>query len=137
MMRFMSCGILLAFLFTAMHIVVDHGVGGQTPFALLPHPCACYAHSNDHHPVTHHHDQEDGPSHGHHPTDHQAETHSHFTGYPSVPEKLALYVVPSILAADVWGVHPPVIAASTLWGSTSASPPRGSPLYLRCSVLLI
>ena len=137
MMRFMSCGIILAFLFTAMHVVVDHGVGGQTPFALLPHPCASPS-SGDDHPVTHHHDQEeDAPSHGHLPTHHQAETHSHFTGYTPAPAKLALHVVPSILAADAWGISPPMMGAAALCGNTAASPPRGSPLYLRCSVLLI
>ncbi|HEY5870775.1 MAG TPA: hypothetical protein VI542_35280 [Candidatus Tectomicrobia bacterium] len=132
----MSCGILLAFLFTAMHVVVDHGVGGQTSFALLPHPCLSSA-SGDDHPVTYHPDQEETPWPGHYPTDHQAETHSHFTWYTSAPVKLALHVLPSVLAADVWGLFPPMMGAATLCGTTSTSPPRGSPLYLLCSVLLI
>jgi hypothetical protein len=137
MMRFVSCGILFAFFFTAMHVVVDHGVGGQSLLALLPHPCASHPFDNDHHPITHHHDQEDDFSHGHPSTDHQAETHSHFTGYPSGPAKLTLHIAPSLLAADLWGGHPSVTGASTLCGSPPASAPRGSPLYLRCSVLLI
>ena len=132
----MSCGILLAFLFTAMHVVVDHGVGGQTPFALLPHPCASPI-AGDDHPLTHHHDQEEAPWHGHHSTDHQAETHSHFTWYPSAPAKRALHVVPSVLAADAWGIAPPMLGAAALCGHTAVSPPRSSPLSLRCSVLLI
>lgn len=137
MMRFMSCGILLAFLFTAMHIVVDHRVSGQTSFALLPHPCAPPS-SGDDHPVTHHHDQEeDAPSHGHLPTHHQAETHSHFTGYPSVPAKFVLHVVSSVTAAGAYGISSSKLGAAALCGSTSVSPSRSRPLYLRCSVLLI
>lgn len=131
----MSCGILLAFLFTAMHVVVDHGVGGQTLFALLPHPCASPVHAADH-PDTPPSDQED-PRHGHHPTHHQAETHSHFTAYASVSAQLAPHVVPHTLVANVWGGHPSCLGAATLCGTTSTSPPRGSPLYLLCSVLLI
>ena len=136
MMRFMSCGILLAFLCTAMHVVVDHGVGGQTPFVLLPHPCASPSFGDDH-PVTHHHDQEADPWHGHHPTDHQAETHSHFTGYPSVPAKFVLHVVSSVVAAGAYGISSSKLGAAALCGSTSVSPSRSRPLYLRCSVLLI
>jgi hypothetical protein len=136
MRRFVSCGILLAFLCTAMHVVVDHGMGGHTLFALLPHPYASPAFGDDD-PGTPHHDQDADPWHGHHPTDHQAETHSHFTGYPSAPAKRALHVVPSVLAADAWGIAPPMLAAAALCGHTAASPPRSSPLSLRCSVLLI
>jgi hypothetical protein len=51
--------------------------------------------------------------------------------------KLALHVVPSVLAADAWGISPPMMGAAALCSSTATSPPRGSPLYLRCSVLLI
>lgn len=138
MRRFISYVILCAFFFTALHVAVDHGAGGQTSFALLPHPCASSANSDDHHSVTHHHDQEeDAPTPGHHSTDHQAETHSHFTGYPSTPEKPALHLVPSILVADVGGIAPPVLGAAALSGSTAAPPPPGNLLYLRCSVLLI
>jgi hypothetical protein len=136
MRRFISCGILLAFLFTAMHIVVDHGVGGQNPFALLPHPCASSAHSADH-SGTHHHDQEDDPWHGHHPPAHQAETHSHFTGYPSVPMHSAFHIVSSVLVASADGIVPLMLGAAALCGNTATSPPRSRPLSLRSSVLRI
>jgi hypothetical protein len=129
MRRFISCGILLALLFTAMHIVVDHGVGGQTPFALFPHPCVSPV-AGDDDLLTYHHDQEeDDPWHGHHPTDHQAETHSHFTGYPSVPAKFVLHVVSSVVAAGAYGIPSSKLGAAALCGSTSVSPSRSRPLY--------
>jgi hypothetical protein len=119
-----SYGIILAFLCTALHIVVDHGVGGQTSFALLPHPSASPAHSDDATPGTPHHEQEDGPWHGQHPTDHQTETHSHFTGYPAVPVQLALHVVPSALATTAGGSTSSMLGAPALCGSSAAVSPH-------------
>jgi len=132
-----SYGLLLAFLCTVLHIVVDHGVGGQSSFALLPHPCAAPVHSQDDGPGVPHHDPEEDPGHGHHPTDHQAETHSHFTGYPAVSASPGLHVVPSTLATGAYGIVSPILNAAALCGSTTASPPSRRSLALHCGVLRI
>ena len=135
--RVVRLTLLLAFLVTTLHVVVDHGVGGQTPFTLLPHPCASPVPHHDDHPGTHHHAQEEDSCHGPHPADHQADTHTHFLGYPSVPVRLALHLVPTALAAHAGGLASLALGAAALCGYTAASPPRRPLLSLCSSVLRI
>lgn len=136
-MRFLTFGIILAFLFTATHVLVDHEVEGQRPFALLPHPGPCHVHSDKAHPDGHHdHDHEGEPSHEHDPYHHQADTHSHFTWYTPADGKIAPSFAPSVLAIDMV-VCPSVASSFSLYGPFPAPPPRELPLYLQWSVLRI
>src|SRR5438128_1624444 len=135
MKRFVRCGLILAFLLASMHVVVDHGAGGQHPFALLPHPCPSSLHEDDHHPLTHDHDEDGEPSHDHDPTHHQAETHSHCTWYTST--KSLLHLAPIVCSGSLFGMSPAVLDTLSLHENAPTPPPRSIPLYLRCSVLLI
>jgi hypothetical protein len=54
-----------------------------------------------------------------------------------VPAKFVLHVVSSVVAAGAYGIPSCKLGAAALCGSTSVSPSRSRPLYLRCSVLLI
>jgi hypothetical protein len=135
-MRSLTCGIILAFLYTTTHVLIDHGAWGQRFFALLPHPASSHAHGDMAHPdAPHDHDHEGEPAHAHDPYHHQAETHSHCVWSTPADGKSALYFAPSVLAANL-GIHPSVALPASLH-----SPPPVLPgdlaLYLQWSVLRI
>ena len=137
-MRLLTFGIIIALLFTSTHVLVDHGAGEHKPFALIPHPCSSHVHSDDEHPAApRDHDYEGEPAHGHDPYHHQADTHSHFTGYASADAKIALHLAPSVLDADTVMVRLSITGTSSLCGGPAAPPPRGPLLYLQCSILRI
>lgn len=134
-MNWLTLGTLIAFLFTAMHVVVDHGVGRQTPFVFLPHPCLSPVYSDDPQTAAYHTDDHESASPGEQHPEHQAGTHSH--GEWSTPTGLR-----SIVLLPV--VHPLVFVSHSLmtWAvffdvQRSAPPPRRIPLYLRYSTFLI
>jgi hypothetical protein len=137
-MRVLTCGIIIALLFTSLHVLVDHGAGEHKSFALIPHPCPSHVHSDDEHPAAHHdHDHEGKPAHGHDPYHHQADTHSHFAWYISADAKIAPHLAPSVFNADIVMVRLSITGTSSLCGGPSAPPPRGPLVYLQCSVLRI
>jgi len=67
-MRLMSLGLIIAFLWTAMHVVVDHGASGEGHVVFFPHACPPHLHDDEG-------ERASEPHAGHH----HADTHSHFT----------------------------------------------------------
>lgn len=136
-MRTLTCGIILAFLFTATHVLIDHGAGGHQPFALLPHPSPSHTHSDAGSSAAHHdHDHEGEPCAPHAPDHHQAETHSHFVWYIPAEGKILQHLAASVLAATLV-VCPSLANSSALHGSPPAPPPRELALSPQRSVLRI
>jgi hypothetical protein len=83
-MRLISLGLIIAFLWTTMHVVVDHGASGEGHGVFFPHAYPSHLHEDDH-AVDMHHQQDDGDEHASEPSagHHHADTHSHFTWYTS------------------------------------------------------
>jgi hypothetical protein len=134
-MRWITCGIMLAFLWTSTHVLVDHGDGGHQSFVLLPHLGPTHIPHEKEHPSTSH-DHEEEPYSTQDTSHHQADTHSHFAWYAPTDAKITRYCAPGTLDACM-GLSPAVAGASALRGPTVPPPPRGHPVYLRCSVLRI
>ena len=135
-MHVLIFGLIFAFLFTATHVLVDHGSGGQQSFALFPHPCPSYGHSDAADPGTHHdHESEPSPEHDTH--QHQADTHGHAVWSTPADGKRMRDVALSVLPADMAMACPSGADTCSPHGTLPTPPPRGSLLYLRCSVLRI
>jgi hypothetical protein len=129
----MSLGIMLAYLLTAIHVIVDHGASGQSSLVLFSHPCPSHAHDDEQQPTTPHHDDRDASSHDHH----QANTHDHGLWSTPAADRSALHCSLGFFDAGI------LIAASLAAPSSSLhhalSPPslRGCLLSLRLGVLRI
>src|SRR4029450_299164 len=137
-MRVVSLGLMLAFLMTALHVVVDHGASGAGHGVFFPHACPPHLHDDDHAADGHHH-QDDGDEpasepHAGHP---HADTHSHFTWYTSagVPDQkrpMALVYATPVVVADT-----PVTPLSVLHVTLCVPRARHVCLPLWCRVLRI
>ena len=118
-MRSISLGLIIAFLWTTMHAVVDHGTSGEGHEVFFPHASPSDLHEDDH-AIDMHHQQDDGDEHASapHAGHRHADTHSHFAWYTSastpdvkrpmslvhaVPTGLALHPVasPSFLRVNI------------------------------------
>jgi hypothetical protein len=128
-----SWGIMLAFLLTATHMIVDHGAGGQSSFALFSHPCPSHTHDDDQPPTTHHHDESDASSHDHH----QANTHDHGMWSTPAADRSALHCSLGFFDAGILIAAPIAAPASSLYHALSPPSLRGCLLSLRWSVLRI
>src|SRR6266446_4973347 len=83
-MRLVSLTLMIAFLWTTMHVVVDHGASGEGHSVFFPHACPPHLHDDDQATDMHHQQGDEGehasePHAGHH----HADTHSHCTWYTS------------------------------------------------------
>src|SRR5919202_1519848 len=105
LMRLLSLGLIIAFLWTTMHVVVDHGASGEGYGVVFPHASPPHLHDDDHavdmpHQQNEGHAQVSAPHAGHR----HADTHSHFTWYtsagtPDVKRPMSLvHAVPTGLA---------------------------------------
>jgi len=137
-MRLISLGLIIAFLWTTMHVVVDHGAGGEGHGVFFPHASPSHLHEDDH-AVDMHHQQEDGDEHAREPHagHHHADTHSHFTwltssGFPDARQLIPLVHEVSLGLAVNPVAHPSLLRVTAF-----------TPLLLRvclplwCRVLLI
>src|SRR5712691_4048396 len=81
-MRLVSLTLMIAFLWTTMHVVVDHGASGEGHGVFFPHACPPHLHDDDQ-AADRHHQQDDEGDHASEPHagHHHADTHSHFTWY--------------------------------------------------------
>jgi hypothetical protein len=139
-MRALTFGLILAFLFTSTHVLVDHAPGRHTSFALLPHLGPSHTRTDTAHTGAHHdHDHDGEPQDEHDPSHHQADTHRHFTWYTQAHGKIVQQGAPSDLTFDMVVVCPSVAVISALSRYRHAHAPlaRGLPLSLRWSVLRI
>ena len=135
-MRLVSLSVALAFLLTAMHVLIDHRGGGYTSFVFLPHVNAAHCHGDTQCSAGHHdHDDAAEPLHGPNPHHHDTETHSHFTWYTAPGAKIAPPFALGVLAAGM--AAPSITGLSPLYGRTPTPPPRRLSLYLQCSILRI
>src|SRR5262245_38424407 len=137
-MRLISLGLIIALLWTTMHVVVDHGASGEGHGVFFLHAYPSHLHEDDR-AVDMHHQQDDGDEHASEPYagHHHADTHSHFTWYTSAG------------TPDVKRPMPLVHAVSTGLALNSVASPAllrvnvSFPLLLRvclplwCRVLLI
>src|SRR5215831_8121340 len=102
----LSLGLIIAFLWTTMHVVVDHGTSGEGHGVFFPHASPSHLHEDDH-AVDMHHQQDNGDEHASapHAAHHHDDTHSHFTWYtsagtPDVKRPMSLvHTVPTGLAS--------------------------------------
>jgi hypothetical protein len=133
-MHVLIFGLIFAFLFTATHVLVDHGSGGQQPFALLPHPGPSHGQHDAALDTPHDHESEPSPEHD--PHQHQADTHSHEVWSTPADGKHMRDIAPSVLPADM-AACPSGGNPCFPRGTLPTPPPRGCLLYLRCSVLRI
>ena len=136
-MRWANLGILIAFFFTAMHVVVDHGAGRQTPFAFLPHPCLSHVHSDDQQTTAYHPDDHESASPGEQHPEHQADTHSHGEWYAPTRLQSMLPLTLMVVDASVFVAPSLMTRTAFLDVQRSAPPPCSIPIYLRCSAFLI
>jgi hypothetical protein len=137
-MRLMSLGLIIAFLWTTMHVVVDHGASGEGRFVLLPHACPPHLDGDGQAADMHHQQDDEGePASEPHTGHHHADTHSHFTWSLPLEAKITWYLASSLLDACLSGAQPPGPGSWSLPVITFESPLRRVPLYLRCHVLLI
>ena len=138
MMRLVSLGLMIAFLVTALHVVVDHGVSGEGHVVFFPHACPPHLGDHDQAADVHHQKDDEGePAGEHHAGHHHADTHSHFMWSTPLGAKITWRLAASLLEACSPGAQPPGPGPSSLPVITCESPPRRVPLYLRCRVLLI
>jgi len=138
-MRALTFGLILAFLFTSTHVLVDHAAWRHTSFTLLPHLGPSHTHTDTAHAGAHHgHDHDGEPQDEHDPSHHQADTHSHFAWYTHAHGKIVPHVASSAPAFDMV-VCPSVAVISALsrYSHAHAPPARGLPLSLRWNVLRI
>src|SRR4029450_9988687 len=137
-MRAVSLGLMLAFLVTALHVVVDHGASGAGHGVFFAHACPPHLHDDDHAvDMQHQQDDEDEPASEPHAGDHHADTHSHFTwvtsaGAPDQKRPMPLVYATAVLVADN-----PVPSPSLLSITTCAPLARHVCLPLWCRVLRI
>ena len=131
--RCISWGVMLAFLLTVTHVIVDHGAGGQSSFALFSHPCPSHAHDDDQQPTTHYHDDSDASSHNHH----QANTHDHGLWSTPAADRSALHCSLGFFDAGIFIAAPLAVPASSLHHALSPPSLRGCLLSLRLGVLRI
>lgn len=137
-MRLFIYGIILTLLCTSTHVLVDHGIEGQEPFALLPHPGPSHVHYAHQHPGTvYASDQEGVPSREHNPAHHEADTHQHSVWSTAVSTTSVPDCPPGFFNVSMIVGLAIANTSSALYGLTSEPPPRGLPLYLQCSTLLI
>src|SRR4029434_7632628 len=95
-MRLISLGLIIAFFWTTMHVVVDHGACREGHGVFFPHASPSHLHEDDH-AVDMHHQRDDGDEHPREPHagHHHADTHSHFTwltsfGFPDARQLMPL-----------------------------------------------
>jgi hypothetical protein len=137
-MRLLSLGLIIAFLWTTMHVVVDHGASGEGHGVFFPHACPSHLHEDDH-AVDMHHQHDDGDEHAREPDagHHHADTHSHFTWLTSAGFSDARRLMPLVHDVSLGLAANPVAHPSVL--RVTVFPP----LLLRvclplwCRVLLI
>ena len=137
-MRLISLSLILAFLWTTMHVVVDHGASGEGHGVFFLHACPPHL-DDDNHAVDMHHQQDDGDEHASTPRagHHHADTHSHCTWSLPLGAQTTWPLAASLLDACLPGAPSPDPGSLSLPVITFESPPRRVPLYLRCHSLLI
>ena len=138
LMRLLSLGLIIAFLWTTMHVVVDHGASGGGHGVFFPHACLPHLHEDDQAAdVPHQHDDGDEHASEPHAGHHHADTHSHFTWFTSAGAPDQRRPMPLVHAVSTGLALNPVASPSLL--RVNAFPP----LLLRvclplwCRVLLI
>src|SRR5215831_10762696 len=128
-MRLVSLTLMIAFLWTTMHVVVDHGASGHAVF--FPHACPPHLDDDDQAADVHHQHADEGePAGAHHAGHHHADTHSHCTWSTPPGATITWHLSASLLDACLPGAQPPGL--SSLPVITFESPPRRVSLYLRC-----
>src|SRR5512138_2259531 len=138
MMRVVSLGLMIAFLVTALHVVIDHGASGAGHVVFFPHACPPHLDDDDQVADVHHQQDNEGEHTGeHHAGHHHADTHSHFTWATPLGADITWDLVSSLIDACSLGAQPSGLDPLSLPVITVESPPRCVSLYLRCRVLLI
>src|SRR4029450_8529901 len=108
-MRAVSLGLMLAFLVTALHVVVDHGASGPGHGVFFSHACPPHLHDDDHAAdMQHQHDDGDEHASEPHAGHHHADTHSHFTWFTSAGAPDQRRPMPLVYATDVVVADNPV-----------------------------
>jgi hypothetical protein len=137
-MRVVSLGLMMAFLVTALHVVVDHGASGEGHGVFFSHACPPHLHDDDHTADMPHHQDDKGEHASASPTGHHhADTHSHFTWYTASGAPEAKRPMALSYDAPVLGAEHPVTPPSLLHVITCAPLARHVCLPLWCRVLLI
>jgi hypothetical protein len=137
-MRVVSLGLMIAFLVTALHVVVDHGASGEGHGVFFSHACPPHLDDDDQ-AADMHHQQDDGDEHAGEPHagHHHADTHSHFTWFTSAGSPDQRRPMPLVYDTCVLVAENPVTLLSLLHVTTIAPLARHVCLPLWCRVLLI
>jgi hypothetical protein len=138
-MRVVSLGLMIAFLVTALHVVVDHGASGEGHGVFFSHACPPHLDDDDQATDMHHqHDDEDEHASEPHAGHHHADTHSHFTWYTSAGAPDARRPMALVYDTHVWVADNPVTPPAFLLHVTTCAPlAQHVCLPLWCRVLLI
>jgi hypothetical protein len=125
--------VMMAFLFTATHIVVDHSGGGRRASVFISHLGAFHVDGDeDKHEPSGAHDPNHDPYH------HDADSHCHFEWYTTtVGSDAPLYsMVPVAIHGLPWAATEPLVGSTPVYRKAPEHPPPRAPLYLQyCSLL--
>jgi hypothetical protein len=128
-MRVLSLVVMMAFLLTSTHVVVDHSGGGHRGSVFIPHLGAF--------PVVGDENKHE-PSGVLDPSHHDADTHCHFEWYTTtVGSGAPLHsMVPVAIHGLLWAATEPLVGSTPVYRQAPEHPPPRAPLYLRhCSLL--
>jgi hypothetical protein len=128
-MRVLSFVVMMAFLFTATHVVVDHGGGGHRAAVFIPHLGAFHVDGDE---------DKHEPSGTHDPCPHDADTHCHFEWYTTtVGSDAPLHsMVLVAIHGSPWAATEPLIGSAPVYRQAPEYPHPRPLLYLKyCSLL--